>query len=557
MTRRIFRAIFLAAAGVLLASFVIIMSCLYDYFGLVHQEQLRDELELAAYGVEQSGAAYLDMLQSKGCRVTWVAADGTVLFDTRADAGQMENHGEREEIRQALETGEGSSTRFSSTLTEKTLYLARRLSDGTVLRISASHMTTVSLVLGMLQPVLIVAVIAFVLSAALASRMSKRIVEPLNRLDLEHPMDNDTYEELAPLLNRIHRQHRQISAQLRELRERTEEFEQIIRHMKECFVLLDSSGTVLSMNPAASELFHADFSCIGQHFLNVDRSRSLSLAVEKAMAGGHSETRETREGREYQFDISRIEGADGGIGAVLLAFDVTEQARAEQSRREFTANVSHELKTPLQSIIGSAELLENGLVKQEDIPQFVSRIHREAARLVALIEDIIQLSQLDEQAELREEPINLSQVAGEAADELRDIAALKGVRLSFQGEPVMILGVPGLIHEMIYNLCDNAIKYNVEAGSVSISVSAEADKALLRIADTGIGIPAEYQDRVFERFFRVDKSRSKSTGGTGLGLSIVKHIAQLHHAKIDLQSKPGVGTQISVVFRLNEATERP
>ncbi len=555
MTKKIFRSILAASAAVLLASLVIVMGCLYNYFGTVQEKQLKDELWLAAYAVEESGQDYLEKLTLRDYRytwtpdyrLTWIAPDGTVLFDTVDPAGQMDNHADRIEVREAFAAGESRSVRYSATLTQRTLYYARLLNNATVLRISVSQATLPVLLLAMLQPILLVGLLAIILSAALAGWMAKRIVRPLNSLDLENPLENDAYEELAPLLRRIHQQRRQISAQVRNLQEKTDEFEQITGHMKEGLVLLDNGGTILSINPAAQRIFGVEPSCHGQRFLTVDKDHSLYLAIQTALEDGHSEIRAKRSDREFQFDVSGIESDGLVIGAALLAFDVTEQAAAERSRREFTANVSHELKTPLQSILGSAELLKNGLVRPEDIPRFAELIHTEAARLVALVDDIIHLSRLDEGAAPPKEPVDLLETAERAAAALRDGAAKKRVQISVAGEHIQIDGVPSFLYEMIYNLCDNAVKYNVEGGHVDISVSGGKQGVAVTVADTGIGIPAEYQDRIFERFFRVDKSRSKASGGTGLGLSIVKHIAQYHHAAIELRSDTG-GSTISVVF---------
>ncbi|MEY8317513.1 ATP-binding protein [Oscillospiraceae bacterium 50-58] len=558
MTKRIFRSILCVAAAVLLANLVIVMGCLYDYFGSVQEAQLKDELRLAAYAVEENGQDYLEHLSERDYRytwtpdyrLTWIASDGTVLFDTLDSAENMENHGDRIEVREAFAKGESSSVRYSTTLTERTLYYAKALNDGTVLRISIRQATVLALVLVMLQPILLVAILAVILSAALANWMSKKIVRPLNSLDLDHPLENDAYEELAPLLSRIHQQRQQIAAQLHSLKKQTDEFAQVTSHMKEGLVLLDNAGKILSINPAAQQVFGAESSCDGQDFLTIDRSRDLHLAIQTAAEEGHGEIRSERNGREFQFDISRIESEDAFVGTVLLAFDVTEQAFAEQNRREFTANVSHELKTPLQSITGSAELLENGLVKPEDVPRFVGMIRTEAARLVTLVDDIIHLSQLDEGAAPDRETVDLLETAKDAASALGDSATEKGIHVSVSGESVSISGVRSFLHEMIYNLCDNAIKYNVENGSVEITVVRKEQEAVVTVKDTGIGIPAEHQSRIFERFFRVDKSRSKASGGTGLGLSIVKHIAQYHGATIKLQSEFGCGTTVSVVFPL-------
>lgn len=548
MTKKIFQSILLVAGCVLLASLLIIMGFLYDYFGGVEENQLRDELSLAAAAVEDGGTDYLSQLTADRCRLTWIAADGSVLYDTKTDAESLENHASRAEVSQALATGTGESTRYSSTLMEKTMYYAQRLDDGTVLRISISRATVGMIAVGMIQPLLIVLIVALILSGLLARRLSRRIVDPLNSLDLEHPLDNDAYEELSPLLKRIHHQHVEIQTQLRELREKTDEFTQITGSMREGLVLLDEHGSILSINAAAQALFGADAQCVGRDFLTIERSHEISAAIQAAAADGHSEVRAERAGRVYQFDISRITSDGKFLGTVILAFDITEQEFAERNRREFTANVSHELKTPLQGIIGSAELIENGMVRPDDLPRFVGHIHAEAARLVTLIDDIIRLSQLDEGDAMPTEPVDLLAVSQEAAENLHDAAAARNVTVSVTGQPAVLPGVRRLIYEIVYNLCDNAIKYNRDGGRVDVTVAADAGGSSITVADTGIGIAPEHQGRVFERFYRVDKSHSKASGGTGLGLSIVKHAVQYHHGRIELESTPGTGTTIRVVF---------
>ena len=548
MTKKIFRSFMLSAVAVLLAGVVIVMTCLYSYFASVQESQLQDQLQLAAAAVETEGTDYLKGLTADRYRLTWIAADGSVLCDTKRDAESLENHGDRLEVREALRTGSGSSTRYSSTLLEKTSYYAQRMPDGSVLRISVSRATVGMLVLGMLPAILLAAAAALVLSGLLAGRLSRRITAPLNALDLEHPLENDTYEELSPLLCRINVQRQQIDRQLTDLRRRSDEFRQITSHMQEGLVLLNESGAVLSINAAACRVFGTGESCLGQDFLTVDRGRDVSDALASAMDAGHSEVRVQRLGRIYQFDISRIQSGPDTLGAVLLAFDITQQETAEQSRREFTANVSHELKTPLQGIIGSAELIENGLVKQEDLPRFVGHIRREAQRLVALIGDIIRLSQLDEGEPMPTETVDLLEVTREAAENLQTAAAARDLTVTVEGQPAELEGVRRLLYEIVYNLCDNAIKYNVTGGRVDLSVSCTGGTAAVMVRDTGIGIPTDQQDRVFERFYRVDKSHSKASGGTGLGLSIVKHAVQYHHGVIELKSELGKGTEIRVTF---------
>ena len=548
MNKRIFRSILLVAGVVLLASFLIILDCLYGYFENLQEGQLRDELSLAVSAVEEEGESYLSRLKPESYRLTWVGEDGGVFYDTQADAGQMENHKDRTEIQDALKLGQGQSSRYSSTLMEKTLYFARRLKDGSVLRISVSRATAWRLVLGMLQPVLMVLAAALLLSGLLAGRLSKKIVEPLNHLDLEHPLDNECYEEISPLLNRINRQHEEIQQQLRVMRQRTDEFNQIIGNMQEGLVLLDEKENVLSINAAAMKLFGVEENCVGQSFLTVDRNHEISLAIQQSLSDGHAEIRCHRGGRVYQFDLSRIVSDGRVAGAVLLAFDITEQEYAERNRREFTANVSHELKTPLQGILGSAELIEKGMVQPEDVPHFIGQIRTEATRMVTLIGDIIRLSQLDEGDEMPREKVELFALAEEVTDSLKEEAAKKKVTLVVEGQAASIEGVRRLLYEIFYNLCDNAIKYNVPGGSVHFFVDSNEKSAVVKVADTGIGIPAEDQSRVFERFYRVDKSHSKASGGTGLGLSIVKHAVQYHHGSIELKSEPGKGTEITCVF---------
>ena len=550
MTKKIFSSIMLTAACVLLASMITIVGFLRDYFGGIEESGLREELGIAEVGVEDEGTDYLAALPDGQRRFTWIAADGSVIYDTKADTDSLENHSDREEFKAALETGAGESVRYSNTLMQKTMYAAHRLDDGTVLRVSVSTATVGALLLGVTQPMLAVLAAALILSAILAKHISRRVVAPLNELDLEHPLDdsNAAYEELAPVLGRINRQRSQINSQLRELRRRTDEFAQVTGSMREGLVLLNEQGYILSMNPAARNIFAVEGDCAGKDFLTVDRSCDMSAAVRSAMESGHGRLHERHGGRIYQVDVSRIDSDGAAIGTVILVFDVTEQESAEQMRREFTANVSHELKTPLQGIIGSAELIENGMVQPEDMPRFVGHIRAEAQRLVTLIGDIIRLSQLDEGEVLPKERLDLLEVAQGAADDLQAEAEKKNVHLSVSGEPAELEGVRQLIYEVAYNLGDNAIKYNVDGGSVSINVSSDGKNAKLTVSDTGIGIAAEDQSRIFERFYRVDKSHSKESGGTGLGLSIVKHAVQYHGGRISMDSAPGKGTSISVIL---------
>ena len=548
MSKKIFRSIIAVAMVVLVSCLFIASSFLYDYFNKSQVTQLKEELSLVATNVDKVGTEYFENFDSSVFRFTLVSADGSVLYDSQAKAEDMENHLEREEIAEALENGNGSSARYSSTLTERTFYEATRLQNGNVLRISISQVTVGALILGMLPAICAIVLISIVVALVLSHKMAKSIVKPLNELDLENPAENETYEELAPILTKLNKQHKQIIRQVQELRQKSDEFEQITASMNEGLVLLDKKGMVLSINAAAKKLFSAEETAVGRDFLTLDRSIDMSRAIEKALGGKRAEFREERNGNEYQFVINRTESDGKTVGIVILCFDVTETAFAERNRKEFTANVSHELKTPLQSIIGSAELLENGLVKPEDTKRFVGNIKNEATRLVSLINDIIRLSQLDEDSEPATESVDLYDVANEVVEVLTVSAAKRNVELIIEGEPQTIFGVRRYIYEIIYNLCDNAIRYNVDGGKVEIKIGKDNGHAVVSVKDTGIGIAPEHQSRIFERFYRVDKSHSKETGGTGLGLSIVKHAVQYHKAKVTLDSEVGKGTTITIRF---------
>ena len=549
MTKRIFRAICLVALAVFLASVTLIMGILYDYFSRVQLDQLRIEAGLAARGVEENGADYFDGLDTQSYRITWIGADGTVLFDSTSDADVMENHLDREEVKQAIASGYGHSSRYSSTLMERLLYSAQRLNDGSVIRLSITQNSVLTIVLGMIQPVLLVSLVAVILALVLSSSVSKSVVRPLNELNLDEPLNNEGFDELSPLLRRIDSQQRQLKGQALELRQKQDEFLAVTSNMSEGLVLLNAGGTILSINNAALNILGADKSCVGEDILTVNRSLEMQKLLEQAKEGNRSETKLCLSGREYQLDASPIIGGGNTRGVALLLFDITERENAEQLRREFTANVSHELKTPLHSISGCAELMKNGMVRPEDTARFAGQIYSEAQRLIHLVEDIIHLSRLDEGAEdMQRERIDLFALSGSVIDSLGNEAKENKVSLELCGGPAYVWGVRQLVSGMVYNLCDNAIKYNRENGSVKLSVSCEGEYSVLNVSDTGIGIPPEHQSRVFERFYRVDKSHSKEVGGTGLGLSIVKHSAMVHNAKIDLQSTAGKGTSITLRF---------
>ncbi|MDD3400964.1 MAG: ATP-binding protein [Eubacteriales bacterium] len=549
MTRRILNSILLVAAIVLFAGFVSFFAVLTDYFFNYSESQLSTQTKLVAQAVENEGMSYFDNLDANEARITLIAADGTVLFDTQSDASTMENHSEREEFIEAVKTGSGSASRNSSTLTERMLYHAQKLSDGSVLRLATSQASVLSLVMGMTYPVVIILIIALVLSAILASRLAKHIVKPLNELDLDKPLENDAYEELSPLLGRVERQHRQIESQLRQLRRRKEEWDAVVGNMNEGIVLLGSNNTILGVNRSAAKILDAHEDCNGNDFITICRNVNVLGLLERAARGEKAECIECFKTREYQISASTVQGVSGAQGVVLMFFDVTDRMNAEQMRREFTANVSHELKTPLHTISGSAEILKNGIVEPEDMPRFIDRIFTESQRMITLVDDIIGLSKLDEgEGDAPHTDLCLGDIALDVAERLKQGADAKHVSVNVLGDEGQMLGIRPLIFELVFNLCDNAIKYNRDGGTVDITITDSKESTAITVADTGIGIPLESQKRVFERFYRVDKSHSKEIGGTGLGLSIVKHVARLHDATISLSSTLGVGTSITIDF---------
>lgn len=549
MTKRIFKAICAAALGVFLVTMLLIMGVLYNYFSTVQQKQLRSETQLAVQGVEQLGIGYFDGLATDNFRVTWIAANGDVLYDSETDSGSMENHLQREEIQDAMATGFGESARYSSTMMKQYLYCAQKLSDGTVLRLSISHNSVWVLLIGMLQPILIVIAVAVVASFILASKLSKRIVEPMNNLNLDDPLENEEYDELAPLLRRIYSQQQRLKSQQATLAQKQNELETIVGHLEEGMILLDKSCKVIAANEAALRMLEMKESdAAGKELLMLSRNMSLIEAVQEAMAGGTATRKTELHGKTIQIQAAAIGKPEEISGVAVVLFDVTQSEQAEQRRREFTANVSHELKTPLQSISGYSELLMRDMARKEDVQPFAQRIYSETQRLIQLVEDIINLSQLDEGSGYQWTSVDLYSIASEVTESLEHFACEKKVQIHLEGGHAQMLGVPDLLRGIVYNLCDNAIKYNKPGGMVDVSVTKHDDGVLLTVKDDGIGIPEEDQDRIFERFYRVDKSHSKEVGGTGLGLSIVKHAVMLHKAEIKVSSSVGVGTEIQVHF---------
>ncbi len=548
MKKKIFRSLLVISIVTLLLSSAISTTYLLGYFNREQEERLSTEIEFISEAVNELGTSYLENAETDIYRFTVVDISGNVIYDNKADVTSMENHADREEITEAFEKGSGSSARYSSTLTEKTFYKAVKLDNGSVLRISATQMSLGGAFLKTLPMDLIIAAIAVVVSFLIANSMSKRITAPLMELDLDNPTENDTYEELSPVLTKIHKQHKQIKTQMEELRNKNDEFNQIISSMNEGLVLLNEDDCVISMNISAKNIFSVTDDPVGKDFHIIDRTPEISSALQSAKISNHAEILLSKNGREYQLNISRIENDGKPVGTLILAFDITEKAFAERNRQEFTANVSHELKTPLQTIIGSAELLENGLVKPDDTQKFLGNIKKEANRLVSLINDIIRLSQLDEKGEPIKETVDVYAVAVEVAEVLMPSAEKKNITFNFSGESVEISGIRRYLYEIIYNLCDNAIRYTDSGGKVDVSIAEESGNAVITVSDNGIGIPPEHQSRIFERFYRVDKSHSRDTGGTGLGLSIVKRAVMLHNGKLEMHSIVGEGTTIKAVL---------
>ena len=547
MTRRIFKSICLAALAVLIGAVAVMMGALYNYFSDLQRRQLAMQTNLTAQAVTAEGVDFLQHMADMDARVTLIGADGSVLYDSHSDSQTMENHLEREEIREALENGTGYAVRFSDTLAEQFIYTAQRLSDGSVLRLALTQYSTMALVMDMAEPILFVILLALLLAMWLASRLSRSIVRPLNELDLDNPLDNRGYEELFPLLRRIDSQQRQLKGQKEELKRKQREFDAVTNNMDEGLVLLNDRAVVLTMNPAAARIIGLSRTFVGINFHSV--AQDLDDVVNKALAGSRAEEHFSMLGGEFQVEANPVKSGGGVSGAVILLLDVTEKRRAETQRREFTANVSHELKTPLHAISGHAELMKSGLVRPEDMAGFAGTIYTEAQRLIRLVEDILKLSRMDADVSTdKRESLDLYALVSQTLDEMKHYTARNAVALTLTGESAIMVGIPGQIRMMVGNLFTNACKYNKPGGRVDVNVSRTYRAVVLTVADTGIGIAPEHQDRIFERFYRVDKSHSNAVGGTGLGLSIVKHAALIHNARIELESQPGEGTTIRVVF---------
>ena len=549
MTKKIFKSIMFVCALVLAVGLAAVMGILYSNFDGQMRKELSKEATYLAYGVEQQGVDYLKNIKDKSARITYIDQDGTVLFDNEADISEMKNHSDRTEFQKAEKYSAGESSRYSDTLSEKTIYYALSLKDGTVLRVSGTQDSVLALVENLIFPLCGLLCLMLILSGIMASAISKRIVKPINELDLESPEENRIYEELSPLLSKIHRQNREIQNQLELAKQQQEEFALITENMQEGLIVIDKYTMILSANSSAWNLFHMDRVCQGESVYCLDREEEFRHAIEQVLSGEHTELVLKLNGSDIQLIANPVIRDKKTEGAVVLLVNVTEKLERESLRREFSANVSHELKTPLTSISGFAEIMQGGLVKNEDIPKFAGRIYKESQRLLQLVEDVIQISQLDEEkTSYVWEPVDVYQVCKNAFESLKEKAKRLNVHLYICGERMKMEAVRTLLEEAIYNVCDNAIKYNRNDGSVSVFLTQTAQEIQIVVKDTGVGIPKEDQDRVFERFYRVDKSHSKEIGGTGLGLSIVKHAVGALKGCVILRSEEGNGTEICMKF---------
>lgn len=548
MTKKIFRTNLSASLGIVLVTILMIMGFLYNYFNRIQREQLRTQTALASQGISFEGKDYFENLKTSNVRITWVDNKGQVLYDTQSDAKHMKNHANRQEIKEAIKSGYGESTRWSATLTEKSIYAAQRLNNGTIVRLSVAQQTIFYLLLGMMSPLAIIILLAIILSVLIARYIAKKVSEPLNNIDLDHPLSNDSYEEITPLLRRLDSHQAKIQHQKLLLQKRQKEFDTIISKIKEGMILLDDQARIVSINAEALKLFQINDDWHGRFMMEVSRDLTLKDLIDQGLKGKKKEANIDIENNHYRVLVRPTTDNNRVTGLVVLLFDVTDQLQMEQLQREFTANVSHELKTPLHVISGYSELLANQMVPNEEVPQFAAKIHKESERLVKLVEDIINLSHLDEQEKLPQETVNLYDLTQKVLEGLQAKADKKHIQINFNGEEAILRGNPVLLNSLVYNLCDNAITYNHEKGQVNVTLKNSPDTITLEVSDTGLGIAEKDKKRIFERFYRVDKSRSKIVGGTGLGLSIVKSALDFHNGSIKVDSHLGQGTTMTVLL---------
>ncbi|HGA0454388.1 TPA: ATP-binding protein [Streptococcus agalactiae] len=548
MTKKIFRTTLSASLGIVLVTILMIMGFLYNYFNHIQREQLRTQTALASQGISFEGKDYFENLKTSNVRITWVDNKGQVLYDTQSDAKHMKNHANRQEIKEAIKSGYGESTRWSATLTEKSIYAAQRLNNGTIVRLSVAQQTIFYLLLGMMSPLAIIILLAIILSVLIARYIAKKVSEPLNNIDLDHPLSNDSYEEITPLLRRLDSHQAKIQHQKLLLQKRQKEFDTIISKIKEGMILLDDQARIVSINAEALKLFQINDDWHGRFMMEVSRDLTLKDLIDQGLKGKKKEANIGIENNHYRVLVRPTTDNNRVTGLVVLLFDVTDQLQMEQLQREFTANVSHELKTPLHVISGYSELLANQMVPNAEVPQFAAKIHKESERLVKLVEDIINLSHLDEQEKLPQETVNLYDLTQKVLEGLQAKADKKHIQINFNGEEAILRGNPVLLNSLVYNLCDNAITYNHEKGQVNVTLKNSPDTITLEVSDTGLGIAEKDKKRIFERFYRVDKSRSKIVGGTGLGLSIVKSALDFHNGSIKVDSHLGQGTTMTVLL---------
>lgn len=548
MTKKIFRTTLSASLGIVLVTILMIMGFLYNYFNRIQREQLRTQTALALQGISFEGKDYFENLKTSNVRITWVDNKGQVLYDTQSDAKHMKNHANRQEIKEAIKSGYGESTRWSATLTEKSIYAAQRLNNGTIVRLSVAQQTIFYLLLGMMSPLAIIILLAIILSVLIARYIAKKVSEPLNNIDLDHPLSNDSYEEITPLLRRLDSHQSKIQHQKLLLQKRQKEIDTIISKIKEGMILLDDQARIVSINAEALKLFQINDDWHGRFMMEVSRDLTLKDLIDQGLKGKKKEANIDIENNHYRVLVRPTTDNNRVTGLVVLLFDVTDQLQMEQLQREFTANVSHELKTPLHVISGYSELLANQMVPNEEVPQFAAKIHKESERLVKLVEDIINLSHLDEQEKLPQETVNLYDLTQKVLEGLQAKADKKHIQINFNGEEAILRGNPVLLNSLVYNLCDNALTYNHEKGQVNVTLKNSPDTITLEVSDTGLGIAEKDKKRIFERFYRVDKSRSKIVGGTGLGLSIVKSALDFHNGSIKVDSHLGQGTTMTVLL---------
>ncbi|HFV0231286.1 TPA: ATP-binding protein [Streptococcus agalactiae] len=548
MTKKIFRTTLSASLGIVLVTILMIMGFLYNYFNRIQREQLRTQTALVSQGISFEGKDYFENLKTSNVRITWVDNKGQVLYDTQSDAKHMKNHANRQEIKEAIKSGYGESTRWSATLTEKSIYAAQRLNNGTIVRLSVAQQTIFYLLLGMMSPLAIIILLAIILSVLIARYIAKKVSEPLNNIDLDHPLSNDSYEEITPLLRRLDSHQSKIQHQKLLLQKRQKEIDTIISKIKEGMILLDDQARIVSINAEALKLFQINDDWHGRFMMEVSRDLTLKDLIDQGLKGKKKEANIDIENNHYRVLVRPTTDNNRVTGLVVLLFDVTDQLQMEQLQREFTANVSHELKTPLHVISGYSELLANQMVPNEEVPQFAAKIHKESERLVKLVEDIINLSHLDEQEKLPQETVNLYDLTQKVLEGLQAKADKKHIQINFNGEEAILRGNPVLLNSLVYNLCDNALTYNHEKGQVNVTLKNSPDTITLEVSDTGLGIAEKDKKRIFERFYRVDKSRSKIVGGTGLGLSIVKSALDFHNGSIKVDSHLGQGTTMTVLL---------